>query len=536
MRSNSLVVVLALMLVLAGCAASSGSGGVGGGNVGLAVGGAQDANAFRDNVHGGYVPQPTDVTYEGLFHDYYFETGRERPCEATFCPSYGRGVSTDPLSNETEYYLTVGLNSGVNQSAFEREPLDLVVVVDTSGSMSDSMRTYHYDETNGTPARDAETTQKMTAAKSALKTLTGHLGPNDRLGIVAYDDDARVVRDLRSMDGTDRDALNRSVEGLRADGGTNLDAGMRTAKLLAEDRAGEADRETRIVYVTDAMPNLGDTDGESLQSRLRAHEDAGIHTTFVGVGVDFNSRLVESITSVRGANYYAVHSTAAFRDRMDEGFDHMVTPMAYDLSVTVESEGYDIERVYGSPEAKAATGEVMHATTLFPSRTSDGKTEGGVVLLELERTGEAETLDLTASYETPDGERKSVARTVRFADREAGYYETTGTRKAVVLSRYATLLRNWAVYERAQATGADPETPADGVEARELGEWEQRSVSLRVSPVYRDRFARFAAYFETEMAALGDDDLREDLVVLRTLRDHEGEVANGTPTATAAPG
>ncbi|QLG61437.1 VWA domain-containing protein [Halorarum salinum] len=185
MPRTAAALLVATLLAVPGCVSSSGSGG----SVGLSVGGARDANAFRDDVHDGYVPRPTDVTSEGLFHDYYFDTGQSRPCEERFCPSYGRATSTDPLSNETERYLAVGPNSGIPRTDFERKKLNLVVVVDTSGSTSDGIGRYYYDG-NGTPS-NPETTTKMSAARSALRTLVGHLGPEDRLGIVAYDDDAR---------------------------------------------------------------------------------------------------------------------------------------------------------------------------------------------------------------------------------------------------------------------------------------------------------------------------------------------------------
>lgn len=519
MPRTAAALLVATLLVVSGCVGSSGSGG----SVGLSVGGAQDANAFRDNVHNGYVPQPTDVTSEGLFHDYYFDTGQSQPCEERFCPSYSRATSTDPLSNASERYLAVGLNSGIAEADFERKKLNLVVVVDMSGSMSDGIRRYHYDG-DGTSS-NPETTTKMSAARSALRTLVGHLGPEDRLGVVAYDDDARVVREFGAVGESGSD-VNGTVGGLEAGGGTNLDAAMRTADLLVEDRAGEEGYETRVVYITDAMPNVGDTGSGSLHDRLAENADAGVHTTFVGVGVDFNTELTESITSVRGANYYAVHSAESFRDRMSDGFDHMVTPMAFDLTVTVDSDAYEIDTVYGSPEADAATGEVMRANTLFPSRTEGNRTEGGVVLLRLERTGPGDTLDLNASYETPSGERRSSVRTVTFPDGEADSYDTDGVRKAVVLARHADLLSNWAAYERVQASGGEPETPAAGIESRELGTWEQRSVELRVSGVYRDRIAAFADYFEREMDALGAERMRRDLVVLRTLVDH-GNVTAG---------
>jgi Ca-activated chloride channel family protein len=555
MPSNGATLAVVALLVLAGC---SGGGGDAGGSsfdaqsaasesVGLAVGGAQDANAFRTNVREGYVPQPTDVTHQGLFHDYYFDTGQSQPCEEVFCPSYSRAVSRDPLSNETERYLSVGLNSGVSQSDFEREKLNLVVVVDTSGSMDSQFRKYHYDDPTGNGTASAattetpETTTKMDAARSALKTMTGKLDDDDRLGIVEYDDEAQVVQELRGMDAVDREELDGRIDDLEAGGGTNLDAGMRTAKLLAEDHANDDGYATRVVYVTDAMPNVGDTNGGSLESRLRDHEQAGIHATFVGVGVDFNTELTEAITSVRGANYYSVHSTERFRDRMDDGFAHMVTPMVYDLSVEVESDDYRIAEVYGSPEADETTGEVMYAKTLFPSRTSENETEGGVVLLQLEQVDESgseatatdtgiEPVELTASYETTDGEEKSVTRQVAFADREPGYFETAGVRKAVALSRYADLMRNWAAYERTQAAGKDVETPPPGIESRDLGEWEQQSVELRVSSVYQDRIDRFATYLEAEMDALGADRMRDDVLILRKLADYRANTTDGTAT------
>ena len=43
--------------------------------LGLSTGGAKDINNFRENIRNNYLPLPTDITYEGLFYDYYFDTG-----------------------------------------------------------------------------------------------------------------------------------------------------------------------------------------------------------------------------------------------------------------------------------------------------------------------------------------------------------------------------------------------------------------------------------------------------------------------------
>lgn len=556
-------------LETSGAAGDGGAGGGGDASVGVAVGGAGDANAFRANVREGYVPQPTDVTYEGLYHDYYFDTGGTGACDRRFCPAYSRAVTRDPLSNRTERYLTVGLTSGLSRADFERPPLDLVVVVDTSDSMSDRIDRYYYDDSGGvgsTAVDDAddgsvadeegrERVSKMAAARSAVRSMVGQLGPDDRVGIVAFSDEARVVRDLRTVDG----GVNATVDGLHAGGGTNLAAGMRTAELLAEGAGGgesgdaaegsDGDdtrdrRQTRVVYVTDAMPNAGATGSDGLRGRLSELADRRIYSTFVGVGVDFNSRLTNAIGSVEGANYVTVDTAERFRERLGEEFDYLVTPLAFDLSVSVAGDGWRVADVYGAPgtddgtgdeddgaggdgagpgDGAMATGErqLLHVNTLFPSRRDGNRTEGSVILLRVERTRESPgPIRLTAAYETPAGQRVDTVRTVRFPDRGPPYYETTGVRKAVALTRYADLMRNWAAYERTQARGGSADVPAAGVESRDYarGQWEQTSVDLRVSPVYRDRIERFTPYFESELAALGADRMREDLRVLERLR------------------
>ncbi|WP_265111993.1 vWA domain-containing protein [Halosolutus halophilus] len=536
-RRGYVITTLAVvaMLVLAGCSFGGGleasSGGDAGDSLGYAVGGAQDVDNFRDNVEAGYLPIRSDVTHEGLFYDYYFETG-DRDCDELFCPAYSRAVTADPLSNETEQYLSVGLNSNLEASEFERENLNLVVVLDVSGSMDSGMAEYHYDDESETVPE--ETKPKMDAANEATVALLDRLEDDDRFALVTFDDRAETVAPLERMDERDRDALETEIRSIEADGGTNLESGMDEARELVEPHADDAGYDTRIVYLTDAMPNAGDTSAGGLEARLEADAERGIHSTFVGVGMDFHSALVEEITAVRGANYYAVHSAERFEERMSEEFEYMVTPMVYDLELTLESEGYEIEEVYGSPDADEATGELLSVNTLFPSPTEDGASKGGVVLLQLNETGDDPDLELTASYEDRDGVRHETSERVVFDDREPEYFETDSVRKAVALSRYATLMENWIDHERASLAGDDPEAPDGGLErtdAPDLGEWERQSADLQVTPPYAERIDAFRDHFAAEADAIGDDSLERELETMATIleaaEEKSGDEAGG---------
>jgi Ca-activated chloride channel family protein len=167
---------------------------------------------------------------------------------------------------------------------------------------------------------------------------------------------------------------------------------------------------------------------------------------------------------------------------------------------------------------------VLYANTLFPSPKREGRTRGGVILAKVRRTGDGE-VTLTASWEDRSGAESSTSATVTFPDGGPERFAHSGVRKAVLLSRYADLLKSWAVDMRARDGRPRSEgiavPPEDGG-----GKWEQESVPLSVSAAYADRFEAFADHFESEMQAIGDDRLERELDLLRTVAALDPEAAS----------
>jgi Ca-activated chloride channel family protein len=495
-------------------------------SIGLAAGGAKDVNNFRENIRNGYLPLPTDVTYEGLFYDYCFDTGQAEECRQLFCPSYSAAITNDPFSGETEYYLSVGLNSGMKESDFARKKLNLVIVLDVSGSMSSSFDSYYYDRFGNrveSPAEDAGKS-KMRIATEAVVDLLRHLKGDDRLGIVLFNNNARLAKPLNLVGETDMQAIADHILEVSAGGGTQFSAGMSMATELYDELTGvdPAEYENRIIFLTDAMPNLGETSEQGLLGMTRHNADRHVHTTFIGIGVDFNTELIEYITKIRGANYYSVHSSEQFQERMDDEFEYMVTPLVFDLELTLEADGWEIEKVYGSPEASEATGELMRVNTLFPSKREEGETRGGLILLKLRRTAADASLILRAAYEDRNGDRGGSEATVVFPEEAPEYFENLGIRKGILLSRYADLLKNWMIDEREHVHLSRPWTPRvddeDGIVVPPmLGRWERQSLPLMVSGPYRELFEEFRRYFEEEMDSIDDDTLQQELALIARL-------------------
>jgi len=512
--------------------------GMGGGDfLGFSVGGAKDINNFRENIENNYLPLPTDITYEGLFYDYYFNTGKAQECKKLFCPSYSYAISKDPISGKDDYYLSVGLNSNLKESDFERKKLNLVVVLDMSGSMSSQFNKYYYDQFGNQLERENFTESnktKMEIANESVVALLDHLNEDDRFGMVLFDDSAYLAKPLNYVGNTDMDSIAKHILEIQPMGGTNMEAGMKEGTDLFDELGSlnPDEYENRIIFLTDAMPNLGDTTRGGLFSQLENNSKDSLYTTFIGIGVDFNTDLVESLTKIRGANYYSVHSEDEFKTRMDDEFEFMVMPLVFDLNLILEAEGYDIEKVYGSPEADEATGQIMKVNTLFPSKTKEGETKGGIVLLKLKKTSENGKLVLKTTYEDRSGKKDSDEKIIDFEDKAADYYQNTGIQKGILLSRYTDLIKNWIIDEREYYSGLtssrmpEPEvmefriTEETGLIAPwpyELGQWERQSLELVVSEHYIKIFEEFAAYFQNEMNKIGDNTLQQELDILQTL-------------------
>lgn len=488
-------------------------------SIGLAVGGANDINNFRRNIEKNYLPSPTDISHEGIFYDYFFDTGASQKCDELFCPSYSTAVSSDPFSEQTEYFLSVGLNSGITEADFQRKKLNLVVVLDISGSMSSGFNAYYYDQLSvrgRTIENNVGSGTKMEVANESLVALLDHLRPDDRLGIVLFDDSAYVAKDLRLVAETDMAAIRDHILEITPQGGTNMEAGYKAGtELLGEyKQVNPEEYENRIIFLTDAMPNLGNTNQSDLTQLAENNSEEGIYSSFIGIGLDFNTELIKAISQTQGANYYSVHSREDFKKQLDDNFEYMVTPLVFDLSLKLKASGYEIKAVYGSPEADLATGEIIKINTLFPSAREDNQTKGGLVLLHLAKIAEGAELELSVDYRDRTGGRHQSNQAVEFRDSNEAYYDNTGIRKGIVLSRFVNVMQDWLRHE---SNPSDPIVDYDdlGIPATRpkinLGYWERTSRPLNLPSKYRPILNGLKAYIAQEIEFLADESLNREL-------------------------
>ncbi len=475
--------------------------------LGFSVGGAKDADNFFENIKNGYLPKIDSITYEGIFYNYYFDIGKNGKCNSLFCPTYSTAIRKNLFTNKDEYFLTVGLDSKLSVKDFKRKKLNLVIVLDISGSMGSSFDRYYYNKGKRVENQKDSKKSKMQIANETIVNMMKHLKDEDRFGVVLFDNRAYRAKPLRKVKYTDMEAIKRHILELKERGGTNWSAGYKEGLKLFDNIPKNKEYENRIIFITDAMPNLGELRKDRLFGMIKDASKKKIYTSVIGVGIDFNNDLVEYISKTRGANYFSIHSSKEFKKRLDKEFDYLVTPLVFDLKLRLKAKAYKIDAVYGAPKANKATGEILTIDTLFPSDSKEGRVKGGVVLVKLKKIKNYnDTIKLKVSYKDRDGKSYQNYKVVRF--KRGIYYDNSGIKKAIALSDFVNIMKNWLIDARTNCNDKVNFPPISILKKRCLyppylpnhfKTWERKSCPLRVSEGYKKLFSIFLRHFDPKL-------------------------------------
>jgi Ca-activated chloride channel family protein len=385
--------------------------------------------------------------------------------------------------------------------------------------MSSSFNQYHYGGKTRNKRMSSEEA-KMSKLESACRSIVAmldHLKPDDRLGIVLFDHEAHLAKPVALVKNTQMENLKQHIMELQPAGGTNMEQGMTLGEELLKPFAyiDKNEFENRMVFLTDAMPNTDDISESGLLGMTRKMSENGIYLSFIGMGVDFNTELVEAITKVRGANYYSVHSPAEFTKRLAEEFDYMVTPMIFDLTMELSSEDFCIEKVIGSPDADLQTGRIMQVRTLFPSASEEDGGKGSIILVKLlKKDSGHEKIKIKISYKDRNGNSFAYTDETDFSGIDAPFYEDTDTRKAILLANYADLIKDVAT-RKYPIKLAQADTIAD--DGSGWSHWERPGRPLKIGYENINRIDSFLEHLNDESLIIGDTNLNKERKLLENL-------------------
>jgi Ca-activated chloride channel family protein len=355
-------------------------------------------------------------------------------------------------AGEGEYTLQIAVTSE-HIAPEERAPLNITLVLDTSGSME------------GHP---------MDMLVATCRAIAGSLNEGDILSMVTWDTQNQEILGGHVVHGPNDPALLAAIDTLEAGGGTDLHAGLTAGYALAQEHYDKS-RINRVVLVSDGGANVGVTDIDLIAARAEGNDSEGIYMVGVGVGSSetYQDDLMDAVTDAgKGASVF-INDAAEAQRIFGYRFISTLDVAARDVSVQLDMPpGFSVVRFSG--EEISTDPEEVEPQHLAPNDTMVFHQQIETCAPELVQ--DDTTITVSVRYEDATTFQSQELRTeVSFA--ELLQVEDRLLLKGAAVFAYAEVLKAWsggsaegkeeafAALERAQA--AAPEDP-DLAEIREV--------------------------------------------------------------------
>ncbi|KAI4384049.1 hypothetical protein MLD38_009820 [Melastoma candidum] len=209
-----------------------------------------------------------------------------------------------------------------------RAPVDLVTVLDISGSMA------------GT---------KLALLKRAMGFVIQNLSSSDRLSVIAFSSTARRLFPLRRMSDTGRQEALQAVNSLVASGGTNIAEGLRKGAKVISDRK-QKNPVASIILLSDGQ----DTYTVPASNDRRLHQGTNNHPLIpptilgsdamgfqlpvhaFGFGTDHDASAMHSISEISGGTFSFIETEAVIQDAFAQCIGGLLSVVVQELQVRIE--------------------------------------------------------------------------------------------------------------------------------------------------------------------------------------------------------
>ena len=294
-------------------------------------------------------------------------------------------TSRNAVLSSAENFILYLLLETKPQGGGVRLPLNLGIALDRSGSM--------YDE------------QRLDYVIEAVKYLIDNLGPDDKAAVVAFADQAEVAATAERV-ASDTSGVKRAIDDLdllEIGGGTQMALGMEAA-LAEVEKYYSPNRLNRLLLLTD---------GQTYEERkcldlARQHGDR-ISCSTLGVGVEFNEKLLMEMAEASGANYHFIDTPASIPNLFSSELQGLRNVALTNARIEVQlSAGVQVKEAFrASPQIypiKDITPDA-NRTIALPLGDIEADTPSSalaVLVLPPRRPGRVRLAQAELHYDTPD--------------------------------------------------------------------------------------------------------------------------------------
>jgi Ca-activated chloride channel family protein len=264
----------------------------------------------RRRLNGGQVPPAAAVRVEEMVN--YFPYAYARPKHRTQPFAVTTEVMPSPWKAENQL-LHIAVR-GFDIEKAERPPMNVVLLVDVSGSMA--------------PA------DRLPLLKQGFRLFAESLRPQDRVAIVTYASGTAVA--LEPTTGQDKQKILGAIDALGAGGSTAGSEGLQRAYALAE-RHFDKGAVNRVILATDGDFNVGILDPRELERFIVDKRKSGVYLSILGVGAgNLNDALIQRLAQSGNGNAAYIDSLLEARKALSEELGSTMFPIANDVKMQVE--------------------------------------------------------------------------------------------------------------------------------------------------------------------------------------------------------
>lgn len=198
---------------------------------------------------------------------------------------------------------------------------DIIFIIDTSGSMQGG---------------------SMQQAKASLQLALLQLNNNDSFNIIAFDNDTELLFPVTHMASAHNiSTAQQFIDGLSADGGTEMYRPLSNALMMKKDKAQSAKAIRQIVFITDgAVAN----EFELMQLLNSAQENFRLYT--VGIGAAPNGYFMKKAAQFGRGSYVFIQNNREVQRKMSHFMTKISQPALTNIALTFDNQIHQHVDVY----------------------------------------------------------------------------------------------------------------------------------------------------------------------------------------------
>ena len=275
------------------------------------------------------VPSSTTVTHEGTINENYYKLKKkETKLISNFEISYAS--IKNPITQKREYFLGL-LGKSKYDGIGLREPIDIGIVLDISGSMSDNM--------------NKKNESRLDVAKKSLITFINNLSENDNISITAFNHECINIISFANAKKflTNKKNIDK-IKALIPDGGTDIYKGLKKVYDNMKNNKKNINKQRRIILITD-MEYYGNSDFVNL---IKEMAENNIFLTILGISESFNTGLTELISKEKGCNYYVILNDTDMKKYLIDEFNYICFPLSFNEKLEILSPFLKVKSIIGT--------------------------------------------------------------------------------------------------------------------------------------------------------------------------------------------